>query len=159
MLPFRFVVALAIALTPPAHAGEAHGTLTLDGTTVPLNVANALALTDYQGKPYTLVLLTEAPIDLSAVLSSTEPKLTLLNFGPLEALTHAMVTISPEFVSINAHKAGTATQFLTSKKMGLDATISGGGAKPLEGSLRSTTAEMSVQIEVTFKTDVLKPGT
>lgn len=158
MLRFRFIVALAIALTPPAFAGEAHGTLTLDGTTVPLNVANALALTDYDGKPFTLLLLTEAPVDLSTALASSDPATFLLNFDPLTAVTHAAVYITPDRVSINAHKAGDDMQYLASRKLGLEAKIAGGDGHPLEGSLRSTTSEMSVQIDATFKTEILKPG-
>lgn len=159
MLPFRFLVALTIAFASPVHAGEAQGKMTLDGTTVLLKVANALALSDYEGKPFTLVLLTEAPIDLTAALASSDPYVALLNDGRLDAQTHAMVLISNDRVSINGHKAGKMEQYLATRKFGLEAKISGGGAKPIEGSLRSTTAEMSVQIEVTFKAEVIKPGT
>jgi hypothetical protein len=159
MLPFRFLVALTIALASPAHAGEAQGKMTLDGTTVSLNVANALELPGHDGKPFTVVLLTEAPIDLSAALASSDPYVALLNDGRLDAVTHAMVLVGDERVSINAHKVGNKEQYLATRKFGLEAKISGGGTKPLEGSLRSTTAEMSVQIDATFKTNVLKPKT
>ena len=155
---FRVVamLMLSIALASPAHAGNAQGHLSLDGKTVALKVANALVLTDPSGKPFTLVLLTEAPIDLSTVLASPDPYIDLLNFAPIDAVTHAKVFISEDRVSINAHSAGNDAQFLASRKFGLEAKISGGGTTPLEGSLRSTNTEMSVQIEVTFKTNVIK---
>lgn len=159
MVLLRFLAALAIAFASPAHAGDAQGKITLDGTTVTLHVANALALKDYEGKPFTLLLLTESAIDLTAALASSDPQTELLNFEPLNAMTHVMVFVTAERVSLNAHKAGDNTQYLASRKFGLDAKISGGGAKPLEGTLRSTDPEMSVQIDVTFNTDVLKPGT
>ena len=160
MSSLRFVAAflLALVLASPAFAGKAQGQLTLAGKTVPLKVANALSLTDYEGKPYTLVLLTEAPIDLSSVLASPDPLTTLLNFAPVDAVTHAKVFVSDVRVYVNAHCAGDNKQYLASQKFGLEAKISGGGTKPLEGSLRSTDAEMPVQIEVTFKADVIKPG-
>ena len=158
MVRCKFIVALAIAVTSPSYAGEAHGMLTLDGTTVPLNVANAMVLTDYDGKSYTLVLLTEAPVDLSTALASSDPATILLNFDPLTAETHATVYITPDRVSINAHKAGDDVQYLASRKLGLEAKMAGGDGQPLEGRLRSTTAEMSVQIDVTFKTEILKTG-
>lgn len=119
MLRFRLVVALAVALTAPAYAGQAHGKLTLDGTTVSLNVANALALTGDDEKPFTLVVLTEAPLDLSTVLASSDPATTLLNFDPLIAVTYAKVFITPDRVSISAHKAGNDVQYLASRKFGL----------------------------------------
>lgn len=158
MLPFRFLVALTIALASPDHAGEAQGKMTLDDTTVTLKVANALALTGYDGKPFTLVLLTEAPIDLAAALASPDPYVTLLNFAPLNAVTHAMVMIGNDRISINAHKVGSDSQYLATRKIGLEANVSGGDSKPLQGSLRSTNAEMSVQIDVTFNAEVVKPG-
>ena len=160
MPSFRVVAAflLALVLASPAFAGEAQGQLTLAGKTVPLKVANALSLTDYEGKPYTLVLLTEAPIDLSTVIAAPDPATALLNFAPIDAVTHAKVFVSDVRVYINAHCAGDKNQYLASQKFGLEAKISGGGTKPIEGSLRSTDAEMSVQIDVTFKAAIIKPG-
>lgn len=160
MMSIRVVAALLIslALASPVHAGQAQGQLTLAGKTVPMKVANAMALTDYEGKPFTLVLLTEAPVDLSSVLASPDPFMELINFPPIDAVTHAMVLITDDRVSINAHSAGDNTQYLASRKLGLEARVSGGGAQPIEGSLRSTDAGMSVQIEVTFKADIIKAG-
>ena len=150
--------AFAQAPASPASAGKAQGQLSLAGKTVPLKVANAIALTDHEGKPYTLVLLTEAPIDLASVVASPDPLTTLLNFAPVNAVTHAKVFVDDERVYINAHSAGDSGQYLATRKFGLEAKVSGGGTKPLEGSLRSTDPEESVQIEVTFKADIIKPG-
>lgn len=152
--------ALALAFATAAvtaNAGEASGTLTLGGTTVELKAAVALAI-DGGGEPTTLVLLSEKPIDLEAALASDDPYFVLLNDRTLDSVTHAKVFVTARRTSINAHKAGDDMQYLASPRLGLDATVSGGGDAPLKGRLRSTDKDMSVQIDAEFTTDIARPG-
>ncbi|WP_395684031.1 hypothetical protein [Dokdonella sp.] len=158
MNPVRVVLATLLATWAAlAHAGEARGTLTLAGTTVELKAATALTIQS-GGEPITLVLLSEKPIDLKAALATDDPYLTLINDPVLDGVTHAAVFVSSKRTSINAHKAGDSTQYLASRKFGLDATVSGGDGTPVKGRLRSTDKEMSVQIDAEFSTDIAKPG-
>ncbi len=140
-----------------AHAGDAGGTLTLAGTTVELKSSAALVIASGE-EPTTLVLLSEKPIDLTAALASEDPYFTLLNDPALDRVTHAKVFIGPKHTSINAHKAGDAMQYLASRKLGLEAKVSGGDGAPLQGRLHSTRADMSVQIDATFTTTIAAAG-
>lgn len=151
------LVTLLAACAAAANAGEAKGTLTLAGTTIQLNAAVALRI-DSGNEPTTLVLLSEKPIDVKAALATDEPYVALLNDPALDGVTHAKVLVSSKRTSIYAHKAGDSTQYLASRKFGLEATVSGGDGAPLKGRLRSTDAEMSVQIDAEFSTDIAKPG-
>jgi hypothetical protein len=158
MNPARVVVAALLAsCAAAADAGEARGTLTLAGTTIELKAATALTINS-GGEPTTLVLLSEKPIALQAALATEDPYLTLINDPALERVTHATVFIGSNRISINAHKADDSTQYLASRKFGLEATVSGGNGAPLKGRLRSTDKEMSVQIDAEFTTDIAKPG-
>jgi hypothetical protein len=158
MNPARLAIAVALATcSAAAHAGEAKGTLALGGTTIELKAATALAI-DSGGEPTMLVLLSEKPIDLKAALATENPDLALINDPALDGMTHAAVFVSSKRTSINAHKAGDSTQYLASRKFGLEATVSGGNGAPLKGRLRSTDKEMSVQIDAEFITDVARPG-
>lgn len=158
MNPVRPVVAALVAVCATvAHAGEARGTLTLAGTTIELKEATALTI-DSGGEPVTLVLLSEKPIALQTALAAKDPYVALINDPALDGTTHAKVFVSAKRTSISAHKAGDATQYLASRKFGLEATVSGGNGAPLNGRLRSTDKEMSVQIDAAFSTDVARPG-
>ena len=158
MHPAQLVVAaLLAACAAAANAGEAKGTLTLAGTTIELKAAAALAI-DGGGEPTMLVLLSEKPIALKAALATDDPYVALLNDPALDGVTHVKVFVSPKRTSISAHKAGDSTQYLASRKFGLEATVSGGDGAPLKGRLRSTDKEMSVQIDAEFTTDIAKPG-
>jgi hypothetical protein len=158
MIPARLVVAVLVAsAAAAANAGEAKGTLTLAGTTIELKAATALTIDD-GAEPTTLVLLSEKPIDLKAALATENPYLALINDPALDGVTHATVFVSSKRTSINAHKAGDSTQYLTSRKFGLEATVSGGNGAPLKGRLRSTDKEMAVQIDAEFTTDIARPG-
>ena len=148
---------LVAACAATAHAGEAKGKLTLAGTTIELKAAAALTISS-GGEPTTLVLLSEKPIDLKAALATEDPYLTLINDPALDGVTHAAVFVNSQRTSISAHKAGDSTQYLASRKFGLEATVSGGDGAPLRGRLRSTDKEMSVQIDAEFTTDIAKPG-
>jgi hypothetical protein len=145
------------ACAAAAHAGEAKGKLTLAGTTIELKSATAITI-DGGGEPTTLVLLSEKPIDLKAALATDDPYTALLNDPALDGVTHAKVFVSPKRTSINAHKAGDSMQYLASRKLGLDVTVTGGDGAPLKGRLRSTDKEMSVQIDAEFTADIAKPG-
>ena len=159
MNPVRPVVAALLAVcAAAAHAGDAKGTLTLAGTTIELKEATAFTI-DSGGEPTTLVLLSEKPIALKAVLSTEDPYVALLNDPALDGVTHAKVFVTAKRTSISAHKAGDSTQYLASRKFGLEATVSGGEGAPLKGRLHSTDAAMSVQIDAEFTTDIAKPGT
>ena len=158
MNAFRPVLAaLFAACATAANAGDAKGTLTLAGTTIQLNAAVALRI-DSGNEPTTLVLLGEKPIDAKAALATDEPYVALLNDPALDAVTHAAVLVGSTRTSIYAHKAGDSTQYLASRKLGLEATVSGGDGTPMKGRLRSTDAQMSVQIDAEFSADITKPG-
>ena len=160
MKPFTHFLffGLSMALAMPIAAGEAQGQLTLDGHTVMLSTASALAFTDAAGIPTTVVILTDSPVDLSLAKASDDPFFELINSASLDGMTHALVFVRDTGTSINAHKAGDNRQFLATQKLGLDAKVSGGGVTPITGSLRSTSKEMSVQIDATFKAEVEKTG-
>jgi len=159
MNPFCLILAtLLAACAITANAGEARGTLTLAGSTVELNSAVAFRING-SDEPTTLVLLSEKPIDVKAALATTDPYVALLNDAALDRVTHAKVFVSSKRTSISAHKAGDSTQYLASRKFGLEATVSGGEGAPLKGRLHSTDAAMSVQIDAEFTTDIAKPGT
>ena len=151
------IAALFASCAAVANAGEAKGTLTLAGTTIELKAATALTI-DSGGEPVTLVLLSEKPIDLKAALATEDPYLTLINDPALDGVTHAVLFVGSKRTSINAHKAGDSTQYLASRKLGLEATVSGGNGTPLQGRLRSTDKAMSVQIDAEFTTDIARPG-
>ena len=158
MNPFCLILAIPLAACAiTVNAGEAKGTLTLAGSTVELNSAVAFRING-SDEPTTLVLLSEKPIDVAA-LATTDPYVALLNDAALDRVTHAKVFVSSKRTSISAHKAGDSTQYLASRKFGLEATVSGGEGAPLKGRLRSTDAAMSVQIDAEFTTDIAKPGT
>lgn len=151
------VAALLAVCAGAANAGEAKGTLTLAGTTIELKAATALTINGGD-EPTTLVLLSEKPIALKAALATENPYVALLNDPALDGVTHAKVFVSEKRTSVSAHKAGDSTQYLASRKFGLEATVSGGNGAPLKGRLRSTDKEMSVQIDAEFTTDIAKPG-
>lgn len=151
------VTVLLAACAATAVAGEAKGTLTLAGTTVELKASAALVMRGGDG-PTTLVLLSEKPIDLKAALATDDPYFTLINDPALDAMTHATLFVGPKYTSLSAHKAGDDTQYLASRKFGLEATVSGGDGKPLQGRLRSTDPDMSVQIDAEFTTTISIPG-
>jgi hypothetical protein len=158
MIPIRpFLAVLLATCATAADAGEASGTLTLAGTTVELKSAVAFAIRAGE-KPTTLVLLSEQPIDLKVELASTDPYTTLINDRALDGVTHAKVFVTKERTSISAHKAGDDTQYLASRKFGLEAKVSGGDGTPLHGRLHSTDAGMSVQIDATFSVRISEPG-
>lgn len=160
MIATRFILIALFALTASARAcaGEAQGQVTLGGSKFSMNVANAFLEDTGGGKPTTLVLLTEGPVDLSSELASPDPYFDLINDKAIAAVAWVAVFIEGKHVSVNAHKAGDETQYFASQKFGLDATVSGGGNAPIEGKLHLGGSGTSMQIDVNFKTDMLKAG-
>ncbi len=151
------LLALASVSRNGAAAGpsnHADGSMTLAGTTVQLKSATALEVDNGSGERSTLILLSEAPIDIRAALASTDPYIAILNDPAIDAITHAMVFVSKDRVSINAHKAGDDMQYIASRKFGLKAEVSGGDGKPLIGELRSTGEKMAMQIDARFTVEI-----
>jgi hypothetical protein len=156
MNPVRSVVAALPAVgAATAHARETTGTLALAGATLPLKAAATLIISSGD-EPTSLLLLSEKPIARGAVLATDGPSVVLLNEPARDGVTHAKAFATPKRTSISAHEAGDSTQYLASRKCGLEASMSGAVGAPLEGRLRSTD-EMSLQTDAEFTSDISKP--
>ena len=153
---FAGLVAACLMLFSTTAQSQASGSLGVAGDRVEVTSAIAMALKDAEGNPFTVVLFSEAPVDVSAVLESDDPRVELIVLDALKDITHALLFLTPQENHMEAARAGDGMQYSVSEGLGLETSVSGGTGEPLRGSVRTTQADFPVQMEVTFEIPVLR---
>jgi hypothetical protein len=158
-------VAAVCAITVPAFAGPASGTVTSPTGTIAPKQAIAYVVRDMRNARNTRIeiMLTDVAVKADGLQNDLDPHVTAINFEELRDRDYVLLWIAaPNTVSMNATYSKTMTQYLNDTSGGLKAELTTNTATRVEGRVFSpsplkTFDGTTYTVDLKFSADVI-PG-